>query len=194
MALKLITGPAEEPVSLAEAKLHCRVDIDDDDALISGFITAAREVVEGIARRALIEQTLELVLDEFPGEDRLTLPRPPLLSVTSVKYTSEAGVEATFSSSSYVVDTDSEPGRVVLKSGYSWPATTLQVVSGVRVRFKAGFGDEAADVPQRYKQAVGLLVSHWYENREAIATSGAVPKEVPFGVMALLWLDREMPF
>lgn len=194
MALKLYTAPAEEPVTLAEAKVQCRVDSDltTEDTLINGFITAARIAVENIARRALVTQTWELVLDDWP-DSPFEIPRPPLASIVSITYKDENGVQATVSSADYVVDTDSAPGRVALKSTASWPTVTLYPIAGVRVRFTAGFGAAAA-VPWTYKLATLLLVGHYYENRAAIETSGAMPKEVPFGVEALLWQDRAMGF
>ena len=186
--LKLVTGPTVEPVSLTEAKLHLRVDGTDDDTVISALIVAAREAVEHIARRALISQTWELILDSWP-DSPFEVPLPPLSSVTSIKYKDEDGVEATFSSSSYVVDADSQPGRVALASEASWPGGTLYPVGGVRVRFVAGYGSAATAVPQRYKQAILLLVGHWYEHREE-ASEGRGLTQVPFGVEALLWMDR----
>ena len=121
MALKLITAPATEPVTSTEAKSHLRVDTTADDTLIGTLITAARQHVEAHLRRALITQTWELVTDAFPVGDVLRLPLPPLVSVTSIKYTDEDGAESTFSSGLYVVDTDSTKGRVVLKNGETWP-------------------------------------------------------------------------
>jgi uncharacterized phiE125 gp8 family phage protein len=69
MPFVLVTPPASEPVSLAEAKLHLRVEtgMTDDDTLISALIVAARQVVETITRRALITQVWKLVLDQFPA-------------------------------------------------------------------------------------------------------------------------------
>lgn len=194
MALTLETAPAVEPISLTEAKLHCRVDVSDDDTLITSLIKTAREVVEGIARRALITQTWNLVLDEFPEGDEISIPRPPLQSVVHIKYKDQDGDESTFSSGDYIVNTDAEPGKVVLAYGASWPSTSLYPTAAITVQFKAGFGDASTDVPERYRQAMLLLTGHWYENREAIATTGAVPKEIPFAVEALLWLDRNMGF
>lgn len=187
MALILVTGPTAEPVTLGEAKLHLRVDIDDDDDLIEALIAAAREYVERLCRPqlALITQTWTLVLDETPG-DTITLRPYPLQSVSSIKTISDAGVEATYSSSGYQVDTSSEPGRVRLKSGYSWPSTTLQALNGFQVTFLAGFGDDPSEVPQQIRQAVLLLIGHWYENREVQITTGAVPASLAFTVMALL--------
>lgn len=187
MALILVTGPTAEPVTLAEAKLHLRVDIDDDDDLIEALVAAAREYVERLCRPqlALISQTWKLVLDATPG-DTITLRPYPLQSVSSIKTTSDAGVEATYSASGYQVDTVSEPGRLRLKSGYSWPSTTLQALNGFEVTFVAGFGDDPSDVPQQIRQAVLLLIGHWYENREVQIVTGAVPASLAFTVMALL--------
>jgi uncharacterized phiE125 gp8 family phage protein len=67
MALILVTPPAEEPVSLAEAKSHLRVDFADDDALIAGIIVAARQRAETVCRRALVSQQWRLVVDRFPS-------------------------------------------------------------------------------------------------------------------------------
>ena len=194
MARTVVTPPAVEPVSLVEAKLHLRVDISDDDNLITALIETAREMVEGIGRRAMITQVWNYILDEFPSSDEIVLPMPPLQSVASIKYKDTAGDESTFSSDDYIVNTDTEPGKVVLAYGASWPSTSLYPTGAITVQFTAGFGDASTDVPEKYRQAMLLLIGHWYENREAIATTGAVPKEIPMGVNALLWMDRNMGF
>lgn len=186
MALKLITAPAAEPVSASEAKAHMRVDTSADDTYIGTLITVARQNVEAHLRRALISQTWELVLDGFPA-GMVRLPKPPLASVTSIKYTDVDGVEATFSSAKYLVDTDSEPGRVVLKTGQTWPAVTLQEASAVRVRYVAGYGAAGSAVPQAIRQAILLVIGSLYENREdVLVAQGVSIGTLPFGVEALL--------
>ena len=186
MALKLITAPATEPVSASEAKLHMRVDTTADDTYIGTIITAARQNVEAHLRRAIISQTWEWVADYWPRGSVIVLPKPPLISVTSVKYTSDAGVEATFSSGDYIVDTDNEPGRIVLKTGKTWPSATLQEANGVRVRYVAGWANAAA-VPAAVRQAVLLVCGSLYENREdVIVAQGVSVGKLPFGVEALL--------
>lgn len=186
MTLKLITAPATEPVTASEAKSHLRVDTTADDTLIGTLITAARQHVENHLRRALITQTWELVMDAFPAGDVIRLPRPPLVSVTSIKYTDVAGSESTFSSAAYVVDTDSTKGRVVLKSGETWPSDTLAAANGVRVRYVAGYG-EASAVPRPIRQAILLLIGTLYENRESVLVAqGVTVAQLPFGVEALL--------
>lgn len=192
MATNLVTAPTVEPVSLEEAKTHLRVDVTADDVLIGALVAAARQQAETITRRALCTQTWDYYLDAFPNADHIWLPYPPLQSVTSIKYTNEDDVEATFASSSYLVDAYGTPGRIRLKDGESWPGATLRVVNGVAVRFVCGYGDPS-DVPAPIRSAMLLMVGHWYENREA-ATVGAVAREIPFGVDALLWPYRVMLF
>lgn len=185
--MTLFTAPAAEPVSASEAKSHLRIDISDDDTLIGTYITAARVRVEQELNRALVTQTWELVLDGFPAGDRIRLPLPPLQSVTSVKYTDEDGVEATYSSANYLVDTDAEPGQIVLKSGVTWPAVTLlREVAAVRIKFVAGYGLAAA-VPEPIKLAIKLLVGTYYENREdTLVAQGVTVMRLPTGVRDLL--------
>jgi uncharacterized phiE125 gp8 family phage protein len=165
-------------------------DLTEDDALIRALGVAARRVAESIQNRALITQTLELALDEWPGGNTLEIPRPPLQSVASITYYDEDDGEYTLDAGSYLVDTYSEPGRVVLRADQSWPDEVLRPANGVIVQFVAGYGDEESEVPETTVQALRLLVGHWYENREAVSSTGAIPKELPFGVMSLLWLDR----
>ena len=92
MSLTLIAAPILEPMTLAEAKLHLRVDGTDEDDLITALIVAARRRAEHLLTRALITQTWELTLDEFPAAD-IQLPKPGVLSIVSVKYLDSAGVE-----------------------------------------------------------------------------------------------------
>ena len=186
MTLKLITAPATEPVSASEAKSHLRVDTTADDTYIGTLITVARQNVESHLRRSLINQTWEVVLDAFPA-GVIRLPKPPLASVTSIKYTDDEGNESTYSSANYVVDTDTEPGRVVLKSGQTWPAVTLAAANGVRVRYVAGYGAAGSNVPQAIRQAILLVIGSLYENREDVLVAQGVSIGVlPFGVVALL--------
>lgn len=188
MALTLVTAPAAEPITLVEAKAHLRVDIADDDSLITALITAARQHVEVITRRALITQTWDLTLDTWPDGGAILMPLPPLQSVTSITYKDSAGTVYTMPATDYIVDKAEEPGRIVLAYGKTWPSVTLYPAGAITVRFTAGYGAASA-VPQAIKQAILLLVGHWYESREAVV-GGAVQREIPFAVEALLWSFR----
>ena len=182
--LRVVTPPSVEPVSVAEVKAQARVDLADEDTLIEGYIRAARETLERLLWRAFITQTLELTLDGWPEGSEIRLPRPPLQSVTAVRYTTEDGTLKTLDPALYVVDAASEPGRVVLKRGKSWPSETLVPAAGVKVEYVAGYGDQASDVPEPIRQAILLLAAHWYEHREAVSDGRMV--EVPMGVWWLV--------
>jgi len=169
MGLKLVTPPAIEPVSLLEAKAHLRLDTSSEDAYVTALIAAARGKVELFLRRALINQTFELTLDHFPAHSRsIDLPRPPLQSVASIKYIDTAGALQTMSSGDYVVDAASnEIGRVAPAWNQYWPITRCSI-NAVVIRFVAGYGDDAGNVPQAIQQGILVEISNLYENREDI--------------------------
>jgi uncharacterized phiE125 gp8 family phage protein len=185
MALRLISAPVAEPVTLTEAKAHLRVDHSADDALISSLIGASRGYCERWTARAFVTQTWELVIDEFPT-DAIMLPMPPLQSVTSIKYDDVAGAEQTVAISEYEVDEVSEPGWVVPSIEGGWPST-FEGINAVRIRFVAGYDpgtdspiDLAANVPGSIKAALLLHLGQLYENREDIVV-GTVVNRIPTG-------------
>lgn len=168
MGLKLVTGPEpEEPVSVDEVKDHARITLDAEDALISSKIIGWRRELENWLGRALITQTWQLFLHEFPSGTEIKVPLPPLQSVASIKYTDSNGDEDTFLAANYYVDTISTPGVIVLNSGKSWPSTLLRPRNGVEIEFKAGYGDKATDVPQDIREGLKMLIAAALENREA---------------------------
>lgn len=174
MSLRLITPAAELAVSLAEAKLHLRVDGTDEDALITALIHAAAETAEQITGRAVMPQTWELTLDAFP--DALELTRVPAVSVTSVKYYDTTGVQRTLDSTAYALDNADDFGLAYIVPAYGaeWPETREQI-NAVAVRYVAGYAD-AASVPMPIKQWILLQIGAMYANREreALSTSSAV--------------------
>lgn len=185
-ALQRVEGNIDEPVTLAEAKAQCRVDIDDDDGLIANLVTLAREAIEARMRWAIASQTFDMYLDDW-FETPLNMPMPPLASVTSIKYTDEDGNQSTWSSSNYLVDTASKPGRIVVKNNINFPSVDLQEVNGVVIRFVCGFADRN-DVPMLLKQAILLTVGHYYENREnVIVGQGIAALPLPHGAESLCW-------
>ena len=166
MDLRLISPPAEAPVSLAEAKAHLRYLAGDQDALISSLVLAATAHLDGrsgILGRAVVTQTWELRLDRFPA--RIELPLPPLQSVTSIVYLDDTGSETTLDPAAYVVEPGHYHGRIRPAYGLTWPVPRDES-GAVRIRFLAGYGD-ASDVPAPLKHAILLLVGHWWLNREA---------------------------
>lgn len=186
MALKLITGPAVEPITLAEAKDHLRLEHGLDDTYVTGLIVAAREWAEEYTWRAFISQVWELTLDEWPEGVEISLPRGDVSAVVSVKYDDVSGAEQTLSSSNYLLD-GCPPARIILKQDLSWPDLSDEALA-VRIRYTAGFGAAAANVPQAIKQALLLLVSQLYEHRTPEVTTIVSP--VRFAAEALLNMYR----
>lgn len=186
---KIITAVTVEPLSIDEVKEYLHEDEAStvQDAVIRNMITAAREYCEEYTGRALATQTLEARLDYFPCRDFIDLPRPPLQSVTSVIYTDSAGVATTMAANTaYLVDADSVPGRIVLPYGVSWPTFTAHPVNPIKIRYITGYSSTNR-IPKTIRQAMLLLIGHWFANREAV---GPISKELEFSVRALLTLHR----
>lgn len=184
-ALVVITPPSIEPVSLADAKTHLRVNFTDDDNYISGLITTARVRAEAFLSRTLITTTYDLYFDKFPSGSSIALRQPPIQSVTSVKYTDRNGVVRQLTENvDYVVDERNDPGWVLLAENASWPETK-ETVNAVVIRYVAGYGAAASSVDQRVVLAIKHLVTLWYESRLPIIT-GTTLARMPHTAEALL--------
>jgi uncharacterized phiE125 gp8 family phage protein len=192
MAVRIITPPTEYPLTLAEVKAHLRVDHTDEDTMITAYLAAATAHAEKFLGRALMTQTLELVLDSF-YDPQIMIPMPPLQSVVSVLYDDGAGDEQTLVlNTDYVVDTASQPGWVVAVAG-TWP-TTIDTVNSVRIRYIAGYvntndSPPSAAVPFDIKAAILLLVGSLYGNRESVVV-GVTTSMVPWSAEQLLRQHR----
>lgn len=186
-SLKLITAPTVEPVDLTQALLHLRITNNEEHALVINLIKAARRWCEDFAGLSFVNTTWDYSLPDFPGGDGvIVLPRPPLVSVTHIQYVDANGTtQALAASTDYTVNTYSEPGEIWPAYGTAWPGVR-DVPGALVVRFIAGFGSAAADVPENARQAVLLMIGHFYENREAVL-AGTISKEIEFGVKSLLW-------
>lgn len=162
-------------MSLSEAKLHLRVDIDDDDALIEGLISAARQAAQTRTGLQLVTARWKLVLDRFAdsgGVDRadscvIRLPKCPVQSVVSVEYLDMASALQTIDPADYTVDVASQPARLTPVFGKAWPASLPQIGSVV-ITFDAGYG-APADVPEGIKSWIKLRVGSLYAHREEAA-------------------------
>lgn len=174
MNLTVITPPEEEPVSVETAKAHLRVDSNNDNALIASYIKVARELGEALARRAFVTQTLRLVINTWPHNLMLKLPRPPLQSVVSVTYLDPNADEHEWTD--WVSDVRSEPGVLIFKS---LPSAELLQSGAIAVEFIAGYD---ADVPSAFVQGILQSVAHFYEFREAV--------DIPTSAKHLFLSDR----
>jgi len=159
-----------------------------EDDYLTALIATAREYVEQLCG-PLITQTWEQYEDAWPSGDRLRIGKPRLLTVSSVEYTDEDSVEATFAAASYTADTVHEwkPG-IVLNDTYEWPTANLFKLNPIVITFTCGYGAAASAVPTPIIHALLILVAHWYENREPlnISISGNSVVSIPITVDALL--------
>lgn len=196
MPSKLLTQPASEPVTLADAKTHLRVDINDDDALITALIVSARQQAEQICRRAFISQQWKVTMDRFPapamnvgsanwyGPQWGNSPGP----LTILTPDNKTGYEiylpysplASVDSIKYVDENGTL--QTLSPSAYkvdmiSEPARVLPAygtawpairneINAVEITLTAGW-PSAAEVPQPIKSWILLRIGAMYENRES---------------------------
>ncbi len=171
MGLIRVSGPNSEPVTLAEAKLHLRVDGADEDALIGALITAARESAEHQLGRSIIATTWALTRDAFPTS--ILLPMPRATAVTRIDYLDADGAAQVMNAIGYQLIAASEfEAWVEPAYGYAWPATRQQP-EAVKVTYVAGWANAAA-VPAAIKSWILLAVGELYANREASGEKPAV--------------------
>jgi uncharacterized phiE125 gp8 family phage protein len=184
MPLILTAGPSVEPISLAEAKAHCRVDADAEDTLIASLILAARLHIERCLDLALISESWSLYLDQWPDGRHVELPLAPLIGIDAVRLYSPAGSSVTLDPALFVADAASRRPRLARHDGQSWPLPG-RAVNGIEIAFTAGYGAAAEDVPMPVRLAIKLLVAHWHEAREPVLC-GETADPVPASVASLI--------
>lgn len=182
-AIQRTVAPAVEPITLVEAKAQCRVDADDEDALIGALISAAVDLVdgEGTLGRAMITQTWAQWVPESPGIVRLLMG--PFQSLFSVEYFDSDGVLQTAVLGDFEARRAGDFYEVRPKEGKTWP-TAQNRADAIKITYVAGFGDAASDVPQGIRHALLLMVAHFYANREA--STDLDLRDLPMAVDALL--------
>lgn len=185
------TAPTAEPVSLQEVKEYMRVENSTDERVLRPFIETARRFAEEYLCRALMQQTFTLTVDAYDDvndslwegtrtgpylnyyKNHITLPRPPVQSVTSVSTFDDADTQTTMAASKYYVDTSREPGRVVLRQGENFP-TALRVANAIQVVYVAGYTSAYA-IPEPIRMGIMQHIAFLYEHRgdmyEAAASS-----------------------
>jgi hypothetical protein len=194
--LERVTDPEFEPVTLAEMRLHLRTygDDTDEDNLLEGLITSAREWVEDYTARALVDQTWRLTINQqtfvsgdtvggfttapgyyagrfdwFQRVGQIMLRKAPVLAITSFVTLDQDGAETTIDASTYQLrEAASKWPRLSAKSGANWGTGDFQIT------FRAGFADTTSSpqqgaevVPDRYKQAIKLWVEAHYDRDPA---------------------------
>jgi len=176
--VSVVTQPTVEPITLAQAKSHLRIDGNDDDTYIALCITAARSYFEKSCEITIASTTLKLSLDYF--EDVLYLPLGPVQSIEDITYWDENQAEQ--SMADWQEDLASGPARLMPILSEDWPATA-EILNAVEITYVAGFVNAAA-VPELLKAGIKFYMGHLYENREAV-TEGTL-SEVPLAVTSII--------
>ncbi|WP_068087696.1 head-tail connector protein [Polycladidibacter stylochi] len=178
MTAVLVEYPKSEPVTLAMARMHLRISHAHENELISHLIQSARQQVEQMTGRALINQLWRLYIEDVPQSGRITLPKAPVSQITSITAYDGAG---------YPVLIDQDKWRSKLNANP--PALQLlplaeikaKAQNGLEVDFIAGYGESAESVPEALKTAILLLVGFWYEHRTG-AHTGKLTDLLPHGL------------
>jgi len=188
MPTKVITAPTYEPISAADVAEYIRVDnLAEDQLLLDGMITAARQYLEQYLSRPIATQTLEEALTGWA--DPIVLDSS-LQSVTSIKYLDLNGVEQTLASNQYLVDTYSEPAQITPAYNVEFPEL-YAVPNNVKIRYVAGYtsggSPDLNPMPKPLRFAMMLIIGDLYANREA---GGDKPYQINPTVESLLQFYR----
>jgi len=176
----LLTAPAVEPLALDEAKAFLRVETNDDE-VIAALIAGARIHVEAQTRRALITQTWRLVLDCWPADGRINVLPALLRALSATRVYDESNVAHAVDVQAFVVDA---AGSALAFAPWALPMPGRSA-AGIELDVSCGYGDAAIDVPEPLRQAIRLLVAHWYDNRGVVAI-GHETAVLPETVAALI--------
>ena len=174
--------PATEPVSLAEAKAHLRVNHNDDDVYISTLIKMARETIEAQTGLGLISQGWSVFLDDWPEQGAIELPLAPVLDVADIRVHGDDDSFAIIDPAHYYEDKVSRPARIILRGSRNWAAPG-RVANGIEILLTIGF----TSVPEPLREAVLQLLGHWYQTRGDEAAN-----ERPLGLGQLIRPYREL--
>jgi len=163
--VQVTEAAAGRAVDLDDLKLTMRIDGNDENTALNALLEACEQKVEGWCGRKLVNQSLTVWYDYPPLGPILELPYSPASAVGIVSTYAEDDTETTFSSDSYITDLIGNPPRLILRDGYSWP-TSLRAANALTVAYTAGYGDTYEEVPAGIREALKLLVIHFYEGKD----------------------------
>lgn len=165
MPLLLTSPPTQEPISLTDAKSFLRVETSADDVLISALVTTSRLQIEAALDLALIHQTWSLLLDVWPQTPHITMPFAPVAHLVAVNTYDRDGDATPIPLASFELDNASSSPRLLRRNGFA-TTTPMRALNAIEISFVAGYGATADSVPEPIRQALRLLVAHWYEHRD----------------------------
>ncbi len=177
MALVMTSGPAGEPVSLAEVKAHLRIDGTDHDTYLGSLILTSRLQIEAALGLALMTQSWRMTLSAWPTGRIMPIPIRPVTAITGLALLAPNGTLTPLAMTGIVLDPGPPPVAIAPRTG--WPAA-LPEGDRIALDFTAGYGSTAATVPAPIRHALLLLTAHWFEHRDPCETgpSASIPHTV----------------
>lgn len=192
MNITVTSPPPFEPVTLAEVWAHLRLDAEGspmahpDDAMLERFMVTARQQVELMTRRSLVQQNLRLSCRNFKQPDealwalswaqrveatkKVLLRRGPIIRVESVTYYDAANALQVLDSAGYYVTDEQVPELCLTGSAPS----TYDRPDAVRVLYVAGYtpdgsppttqAEYVASIPKPLRDAVLIGVQMLYDS------------------------------
>ena len=121
--------------------------------------------------------------DAWPRDGRIAVVPVPLAEIAAARVYREDGTTQAIDLQAFTADVAAAPA-IVSFAPWSLPAPG-RPLAGIELDVEVGYGDAGADVPEPLRQAIRLLVAHWYENRGLIAAGNAVAV-LPASVAALI--------
>lgn len=173
MYLRQIEAPEVEPISLAEAKQHLRINHDADDVPLLASLKASRQAIENFIEISLLSQKWEF-RKSIHGLYRVELPRGPVIEIEQIKVNKKVLAKTRYP---------------LYQEGNSFYVHDLDYVAGdLCIRYRTGFGEQADHVPHPLKQAILIMVAYFYENR------GESQVKLPLQIKELLQPYRKYSF
>ena len=151
MSLTLLTPPAEEPLTLADAKAFAKIETSDDDTLVQALIVAARLHVEAATRRLLVTQSWRLALSAISTDGVVVIPVAPVQAVVAMRLRDKAGGTLLVDPAAYSGDLAAAPAALTVKAS---------IPAGGRLEIDLALGYGAAGaVPEPLRLALRLRVA-----------------------------------
>jgi len=189
MKLTRVGVAATYPVTTAECKSNLRVQHAADDDLINSLIAAATDYVSapnGAINKSLVTESWALTMPSVSGD--IDLPITPVQSITTIQYWDTDNATQTLTVSDFTLTSDEDCATLSPNTGITWPSTYVRD-DAVTITFSTGFGDAGSDVPAAIRQAIILIVSHWYESRLAVSDTNS--KVIPMAADSIIAMNRK---
>lgn len=181
MTIIPLTQPGAEPLTLAEAKAHLRLDGSAEDATVTQLIRTARDHLERSTGLCLISRRLRVAVESVSEDGVIQILKGPVQTLDAITLYDGRGMPGALSPSLCRFTTDGPSTTVSLPAGLD-PA---RFANGLEIDVTAGYGEAGTDVPDSLRRALLLHVAVMFDYRGAVAPADQ-PAAVPDGYDRLL--------